>query len=132
MDAPLTSKRAWKPFAVVVDDEDTIARTLEMILNLSGYHAVGLTHAREALRVAEGISPDYLVADVSMPSMNGVDLAIRVKSVCPECRVLLFSGAISTGPLLAKAKEEMGFDFAILTKPMHPIELLGALKKLKP
>jgi YesN/AraC family two-component response regulator len=70
-----------------------------------------------------------LITDVSMPEMNGVEMAIRFKSICPTCKVLLFSGHASTGDLLKSAKES-GHDFELLTKPIHPKDLLEAIRKL--
>ena len=118
-----------KPLAYVVDDEETISRTLALILNGSGFEAVALTQPLEALRAAELRCPDFLITDVSMPLLNGIKLGIQFKAIYPECRVLLFSGAISTGPLLEGAGQR-GFEFTILAKPVHPTELLETLKQM--
>jgi DNA-binding NtrC family response regulator len=118
-----------KPLAFVVDDEETIAKTLAVILGNSGFEAVAFTQPMEALRAAESRRPDFLITDVSMPMLNGIELGIQFKAIYPECRVLLFSGAISTGPLLAGAAQK-GFEFTILAKPVHPIELLDTLDRM--
>jgi hypothetical protein len=55
--------------------------------------------------------------------MNGIDLAIRMESLLPDCRILLFSGQASTVDLLASARA-MGHNFTTLSKPVHPTELL--------
>src|ERR1700744_5867705 len=102
-----------KRLAYVVDDEETIARTLAMILNSSGFEAVAFTQPLEALRAAETRCPDFLITGVSMPLLNGIELGIQFKAIYPECRVLLFSGAISTPPLLEGAGQR-GFEFTIL------------------
>jgi FixJ family two-component response regulator len=118
-----------KPLAYVVDDEETIAKTLALILNSSGFEAVAFSKPMEALRAAEKRSPDYLITDVSMPLLNGIELGIQFKAIHPECRVLLFSGAISTGPLL-KGAAQKGYEFTILAKPVHPTELLDVLNRM--
>jgi FixJ family two-component response regulator len=123
------SEPQTKPLAYVVDDEATIAATLGIILNSSGFEAVAFTQPLEALRAAESRCPDFLVTDVSMPLLNGIELGIQFKAIFPRCRVLLFSGALSTSPLLAGAKER-GHDFAILAKPVHPKELLDTLNRM--
>jgi DNA-binding NtrC family response regulator len=116
--------------AYVVDDEEVIATTLALILNRSGFEAVAFTQPIEALRAAEQRCPDFLITDVSMPLLNGIDLGIQFKAIHPRCKVLLFSGAHSTGPLLADAHQK-GFQFSILAKPVHPTELLAKLKQLE-
>jgi FixJ family two-component response regulator len=120
---------AEKPLAYVVDDEETIAKTLSLILNASGFEAIAFTLPLEALRAAETRRPDFLITDVSMPLLNGIELGIQFKAIYPDCKVLLFSGAISTGPLLNGAAQR-GFDFTVLAKPVHPLELLEVLKRM--
>jgi CheY-like chemotaxis protein len=55
--------------------------------------------------------------------MNGIDLAIRMKSQWPECRMSLFSGQAATTDLLEQAKKS-GHTFDVVAKPVHPAELL--------
>jgi len=117
------------PIVYVVDDEKVISQTLAMILNASGFRAVSFTDPADALRSAETIIPDLLISDVVMPEMNGIELAIRFRSAHPGCKVLLFSGQGGTVDLLESAKRQ-GHDFHILTKPVHPKDLLAAIAKL--
>ena len=63
-----------------------------------------------------------------MPGMTGVELAIHFRKLHPECKVLLFSGQAATADLLAKAREQ-GHDFELLTKPVHPVDLLAKLRR---
>ena len=121
---------ASPPLAFVVDDEPIIAFTLMMILNKNSYEAVAFTEPLVALRAAEVRSPDLLITDLAMPELNGIDLAIRFKAICPLAKVLLFSGAHSTSDRIEEAKRE-GFEFPILPKPVHPTELLAMLKQLQ-
>lgn len=114
----------------VVDDEETIAKTLALILTSSGFEAIAFTEPLEALFAAKSRCPNFLITDVSMPSLNGIELGIRFKALYPECKVLLFSGAISTGPLLDGAAQR-GFEFTILAKPVHPTELLETLNQME-
>ena len=114
----------------VVDDETVIATTLTAILKQSGFDAVGFTNPLKALAAADEKSPDLLISDVVMPQLSGIDLAIQLKEKAPACKVLLFSGQASTADLLASAREG-GHDFALLSKPVHPTDLLNAIRTLK-
>ena len=80
------------PTVFVVDDEHIIASSLAAILILHGYYATAFTSPRDALAAAQSRTLDLLIADVVMPGLSGVDLAIQVKAQHPECRILLFSG----------------------------------------
>jgi CheY-like chemotaxis protein len=79
----------------VVDDEPVIAFTLATILESSGYTARPFTDPLEALRAAETNCPDYLISDVMMPLLNGIDLGVQFKAIYPQVKVLLFSGMSS-------------------------------------
>ncbi len=113
----------------VVDDETVIAATLAIILNQSGFQAESFTNPLEALERARTTKPDLLISDVMMPEMTGIDLAIAIKNECPECKILLFSGQAATADLLRAAREQ-GHEFHLLTKPVHPDDLLQSIRAL--
>jgi CheY-like chemotaxis protein len=68
-----------------------------------------------------------LISDVIMGGLNGIDAAIRVRSLLPQIKVLLFSGQAATADLLEKARVK-GYEFEILAKPVHPQDLLNKLR----
>ena len=107
----------------VVDDEWIIASTLAAILRANGYEAMFFTQPLAALEAARSEAPYMLISDVLMPRMSGVELAIQLRDIYPNCKVLLFSGQAATVDLLHAARER-GHDFELLIKPVHPTELL--------
>jgi DNA-binding NtrC family response regulator len=111
----------------VVDDEQVIASTLVTILQIYGYNARSFSVPLLALEAAKSNPPDLLLTDVVMPGMSGIELAVQIQLICPDCKVLLFSGQASTRSLLTKAMED-GHDFAVLLKPVHPKDLLKKLR----
>ena len=113
----------------VVDDEPVIASSLVAILQMNGFRARSFTCAQEALNAARLQAPDLLISDVMMPDISGVDLAILITAQCPRCKVLLFSGQASTSDLLQAAREK-GYNFRLLSKPVHPADLLSELGTL--
>ena len=121
---------AHRPVVLVVDDETLIADTLSLILCRHGFSVLTAYGAADALDVASIIPPELLVSDVAMPGMNGVDLAISLVSTIPDCKVLLFSGQAATTNLLAVA-QECGHQFTLLTKPVHPTDILRHIRRLQ-
>jgi DNA-binding NtrC family response regulator len=111
----------------VVDDEEIIATSLAMILHKSGFDATSFTHPLKALEASGAESPDLLISDVMMPELNGIDLAIRIKEICPECKVLLLSGQANTQSLLETARVN-GNHFELIGKPVHPTDLLRKIR----
>lgn len=115
--------REEPPVVLVVDDERIIADSLSKILSKSGFSSVAAYDGVSALEVAKRIRPKLLISDVVMPLMTGVQLAIAVTQMNPECKVLLFSGQSATVDVLGKARED-GYDFTALEKPIHPTDML--------
>jgi DNA-binding NtrC family response regulator len=113
----------------VVDDEHLIASSLVAILQMNGFSAKSFTCAREALAAARLQPPDLLISDVMMPDISGIDLAILLSAQCPNCKVLLFSGQAATADLLQAAREK-GYNFRLLSKPVHPTDLLSEVGTL--
>ena len=115
----------------VVDDEQVIAQSLAVILRQCGFIVDAFTNPLEVLSTASSQVPDLLISDVMMPEMSGIDLAIQLRKRHPECKVLLFSGQAATADLLRAARQQ-GHDFELLLKPVHPKDLLGAIKRAVP
>lgn len=124
--------RHQRPEVYVVDDEKVIAETLATILNQAGFTARPFEDPQEALNAAaSGSPPDLLISDVVMPGMSGIELAIKFRRAYSECRVLLFSGQAATANLLEVARSQ-GYDFEVLSKPVHPADLLAKLRSNLP
>jgi CheY-like chemotaxis protein len=116
-----------RPKVLVADDERVIADTLAIILNQSGFQATAVYSGEKAVEVAETLQPDMLISDVIMTDLNGIDAAIRIRTLFPNCKILLFSGQAATADLLDRARVQ-GHEFEILAKPVHPQDLLARLR----
>lgn len=121
---PPVDPNSYRPVVLVVDDESAIADTLAEILTRSGYAAMPAYDGQSALETALLMPPEMLITDVVLPGMSGIELAVTVRRVFPECKILLFSGQASTSDLLVSANRA-GHHFALLTKPVHPTDLLS-------
>ena len=111
----------------VVDDEPAIAQTVVIILRNAGYEARSFSEPEAALNAASAESPDLLVTDMTMPEMNGIELATRIQELRPCCKVLVFSGHLSTLSSVTKAETD-GHHFDFLHKPAHPLKLLEKIE----
>jgi DNA-binding response OmpR family regulator len=121
---PANNSKTHSPVVLVVDDESVIADTLAEILTRSGYAAMPAYDAEDALETALLMPPELLITDVVLPGMSGIELAITVRRIFPDCRILLFSGQAATTDLLASAST-VGHKFELLSKPVHPSDLLA-------
>lgn len=111
---------------LVVDDERIIADTLALILRSRGFTVRTAYSGEDAVEAAVAMQPDILISDVVMGRMSGIEAAIEICRTLPNCRVILVSGQSITAELLKDAMER-GHSFEVLTKPVHPQELLKRL-----
>lgn len=114
------------PTVLVVDDENGILETLAAILKGHGFTVFTARSGEEAVDVAYNVEPDWVVSDVIMGTLSGVDAAIKIRELRPNTQVLLFSGNALTTDLLAEAREH-GHHFDILAKPFAPRDLIERL-----
>jgi CheY-like chemotaxis protein len=116
-----------KPKVLIIDDDPIHADTLAMVLNISGFTATVAYSGEQGLELARARAFEHLVTDVMMEGMSGIEAAIAIRQVLPQCRILLISGNNDTTALLAAATAQ-GHDFEILAKPVHPTVLLEQMR----
>ena len=113
---------------LVVDDHKLIADTLAEILGNAGFDAVAAYDGFDALDKASRFQPHWVLTDVLMPRMNGVELAIAVRKNYPQAEVLLFSGQAGISEILQDGHSQ-GYQFELIAKPIHPLKLIERLKQ---
>jgi CheY-like chemotaxis protein len=65
---------------LVIDDEPAILRLVAVILEDLGCEALTAPDAESGLKVMEKKGPDFVISDVKLPGMDGLELARRIKS----------------------------------------------------
>jgi CheY-like chemotaxis protein len=115
------------PRILVVDDEAIIADTIVQILNRNGFIAEAAYSGAQAIEYARRHCPELVLSDVLMPQIDGVEAAIQISQLCPDTRIVLFSGQAATLEILSRAKER-GYNFELLPKPIHPTQLIQHLR----
>jgi hypothetical protein len=110
---------------LLVDDHQLFRDSIAALLSKSGYRVIAATNGSDALQKAyEFKGPIHLlVADVEMPGMSGIELAIQLRWARPDTKILLISGY--DWRLLA---EKYGWPF--LGKPFHIDALREGIRKL--
>jgi two-component system, OmpR family, KDP operon response regulator KdpE len=73
--------RAVAPHILVVDDEPQITRVLRTSLSAQGYDIRVANSGEMALEIMKDWSPNMIITDLSMPSVDGIELCRRVRAV---------------------------------------------------
>jgi two-component system OmpR family response regulator len=117
-----------KPLKVLcVDDNEDAADTLGQMLSIVG-HEVAIRHdGASALEVVEGgFQPDVAILDISMPGIDGCQLAeaLRARRGGKDVLLVALTALGDYGSLERMA--DSGFDLHF-TKPVMPEQLYGVL-----
>jgi CheY-like chemotaxis protein len=128
---PLSSTRGPSTFPVplrlkvlVVDDNKDAASSTAELLQICGAEAQACFRGQAALEVLESFKPDACVLDLSMPGMDGFELAARIREANPGTLLVALTALSDAGTLAHEAAA--GFDVHF-TKPVDPAQLLHAL-----
>ena len=109
----------------VVDDDQSVLRSLEYLLESADYFVRLFTSATALLE--SGCLPDIdcLISDIDMPGMDGFELVQRLHAVRPGLRVILITGYPDR---LQRMPSIAGIYPGLFTKPFEAAELLAAVR----
>jgi PAS domain S-box-containing protein len=112
-----------------VDNEESICQSSRLGLEKVGFNVEVFTDPCLAFqRFAESPETvDILITDLDMPSITGIDLASKIKSMRPDLPMLLCSGFISEK---LRHSKSMNIFEAILAKPNKLADLCSELEKI--
>ncbi len=112
---------------LVVDDEASIAKLLQFNLEKAGYEVVTAFDGKQALEMARSEQPDFMILDLMLPKMDGMDVCKTLRQERNNTPILM---------LTAKDDEldkilglELGAD-DYLTKPFSPREVIARVKAI--
>lgn len=114
------------PTILVVDDEPLIVQGLAAILNSEGFTVLTAFDAQSALKLVQKTSPELLISDVSMPGMDGIELAMRLVTALPSLKVMLFTAHFEDLKVNFQNQEEN--HFSLLSKPVPPQQMLNKVR----
>ncbi|MGC4095443.1 MAG: ATP-binding protein [Polyangiaceae bacterium] len=79
---------------LLVDDEQQLASSVALVMERLGYRVTAFSDPEAALRCFEASPNDFdlLLTDLTMPRLNGIELARRVLGLRPGLPVILLSG----------------------------------------
>lgn len=117
-----------KARVLLADDHPVVLAGLQTLLR-DECEIVGTARdGQMLLDLAESVRPDMIVLDISMPRMNGLEAAHRVKAILPACRVIFLTMHARSGYLAAAI--ESGADGYVLKRDAGH-ELVEALREVR-
>ncbi|HWT89420.1 MAG TPA: sigma-54 dependent transcriptional regulator [Candidatus Angelobacter sp.] len=118
---------AAKEKILVVDDEPSIRKYLQTLLEVEGFDVETLGSGPEAIeKVNRGDRPDFIILDVLMPEMSGIDTLKELLQIDRSLNVIMLSCSNEVG-VVVEAIRLGAHDY--LTKPFEKSELDAAMLK---
>ncbi len=118
---------AAKEKILVVDDEPSIRKYLQTLLEVDGYDVETVSSGREAIaKVSGGERPDFIILDVLMPELNGIETLKELMQADRSLNVIMLSCSNEVGTVV-EAIRIGAHDY--LTKPFEKTELDAAMLK---
>jgi len=126
LDAP--APETQRATVLVVEDEESIAETLAMIVEDAGYTPIIARNGREALSMAMRYHPRLIITDLMMPYLSGADFIVAARANAaaegyPFPPVIIVTAASRT------RAEQVGGD-VVITKPFDVMKVEAVILQL--
>lgn len=120
---------AEKEKILVVDDEPSIRKYLQTLLEVDGFEVATVASGRDALaRIGDGERPSFVILDVLMPEMDGLDTLRQLMKIDRTLNVIMLSCSNEVTNVV-EAIRLGALDY--LTKPFEKPELDAAILKCR-
>src|SRR5215472_4208184 len=114
---------------LVVDDEPSIRKYLQTLLEVDGFEVAAVPSGKDALaRIGNGEHPDYIILDVLMPEIDGLETLRQLMQVDRTLNVIMLSCSNEVTTVV-EAIRLGALDY--LTKPFEKPELDAAILKCR-
>ncbi|MGH9739115.1 MAG: sigma-54-dependent transcriptional regulator [Candidatus Acidiferrales bacterium] len=120
---------AKKEKILVVDDEPSIRKYLQTLLEVEGFAVETISSGKEALqKIGSGERPDFVILDVLMPEIDGIETLRQLMQIDRSINVIMLSCSNEVNTVV-EAIRIGALDY--LTKPFEKPELEAALLKCR-
>ena len=123
-DGQATGYSTMDGMILCIDDEPVGLRVRKLLLESQGYQVLTATSGREGLELFAAHPVSAVVLDYAMPEMNGDQVAIALKRLNSEVKILLFSAYVKF------PEEVLQWVDGFAVKGDHPTALFNALQQL--
>src|SRR5258707_997490 len=77
---------------LLIDDGDAVRDVIRTFLEKRGFQVCGeAADGIDAIEKAKALKPDFVLLDLRLPGMNGIETATALKAVLPQTKLVLFS-----------------------------------------
>lgn len=111
---------------LVVDDEQIVLSLVEDTLTDEGYDIVTTSSANEAIEMVKNQPFDFILTDIRMPEMNGIEMVKKIHEIIPAMGVIFMTGYANLDTA-KQAIKEGAYDY--IMKPFELSEIRQAISR---
>ena len=114
------------PRILLAEDEDAMRAYLARALTNAGYDVEAVDRGTAAIPLLERGDFDFLLSDIVMPEMDGIELAQRCAEISPRTKVMVITGFAAVS--LRASREQPSAK--VLSKPFHLRDLVLEVERI--
>src|SRR5512144_1526348 len=110
---------------LIVDDEESVRKSLADVMRDEGYEVVTAGSAREGLDLVNEVQPALVLLDIAMPELDGIETLRRIREMRPDLPVVMVTGH-GTIETAVRTTKMGAYDFMV--KPPELAHLILVVK----
>ena len=110
---------------LLVDDDETILDTYQVILEMEGYNVHTASNPYKAIQIMKNQDIQLAILDYNLPNMTGTELGRLVKKINQSTVIMFISGNSEIHELVKKVKYDV---CKVFSKPIELEQLLQTIK----
>jgi len=114
---------------LVVDDDASIRRTLQILLSKAGHEVVQAADGIEAIKLWRAQAGDLVITDLHMPQKDGIETIIELLSHTPGIRIIAMSGGGQTKRLDLLGNVSLLGSVLTIEKPFTLAEMMATVNR---
>lgn len=116
------------PKVLVIEDDEAVRYSLEMVLKSMGHDVYAAANGIEGVALCQEQLFDLVITDLIMPEMDGVETILELKIQMPELKIIAISGGGKYVDIM-ETTYRLGADCA-LTKPFSVNDLSECVNRV--
>lgn len=115
---------------LVVDDEPSIRRIIQLMLKGSGHKLFTASNGLEAMQILDKESIDLVILDIVMPEQGGLETIMQIKNTHPGIKLIIISGKVPVENDAFRNLVDQYGAARVFDKPFEKEEIMKTIEQL--